>query len=159
MRILIMLFQKSTTACCLALSFVCSTQLANATQTASPVEGTWTVSEIVFHGHKMEKRVAGTRFAFAGDTMIIDTTTVENPLYDRQKISISVSTEGGMNTIETTNVDGKLEGVKRSGIWKIDGDMLILCIPTSEDDNKPESFVSTEDSRTALYIMRRSSER
>lgn len=154
----IMLFQKNTAFCILALTFLCSNQLVSADETANALEGEWTVSEMVFHGHhSLDKRIAGTRFIFSKDSFVIDSTDVDNPLYRGQKVSFSVSTERGINSIETTNLDGKLRGTKRTGIWKIDRDSLTLCIPTDENAEKPHTFNSSQEAKNIIYVMRRES--
>jgi uncharacterized protein (TIGR03067 family) len=158
-EILVMLFWKRTTPCLLAVILACSTHWANAKQSEGPLEGIWTVSEIVFHGHSMKNRIAGTRFDISDNTLVIDPADLDNPLYSRQKVALSVSTDGEINRIETRNLDGSLEGLSRSGIWKIEGDTLTFCIPTNADADRPDAFVSTQESKNALYIMRRSSGR
>jgi uncharacterized protein (TIGR03067 family) len=107
----------------------------------------------------MKNRIAGTRFDISDNTLVIDPADLDNPLYSRQKVALSVSTDGEINRIETRNLDGSLEGLSRSGIWKIEGDTLTFCIPTNADADRPDAFVSTQESKNALYIMRRSSGR
>jgi uncharacterized protein (TIGR03067 family) len=148
---------KGIITCAMAVFSIFGIHSAFAQDATNEVRGSWEITEVVFHGHSWEQRVNGTKFIFDDEQLTIDSSNVSQPLYKGQTIAVSLTDNGGIGEITTTNCDGKFVGRTARGIYEIKGDTLRICMPTSQDAPRPTSFDSSEATQCALYVLKRAS--
>jgi uncharacterized protein (TIGR03067 family) len=129
-------------------------ETAEAIQDLAQLQGPWeVVQEILDDGLNTRKEASQTRsLVFANGTLTI--TTHADP--KGRKFQIRLDPSKAPRAIDLTALTGDYAGAKTRGIYRIEGNMLRICIPNSEEvTQRPSDFVVKEESQLVLWTLRR----
>jgi uncharacterized protein (TIGR03067 family) len=118
---------------------------------STELEGTWSELSQVFNGSKMpDNFVVGNRTTFTGTTYVHiyrnefaeDGTFVLNPVVSPKTIDFQIA-------------HGPNAGKRQMGIYKLEGDILTICVAHPDSRTRPSAFVSTAGSNGGLVVLKR----
>jgi uncharacterized protein (TIGR03067 family) len=107
------------------------------------IEGNW-VAESYVLGGKDEGRDKGVVFTFADGRIKRES---------EEEVSYVLNPKADPPQIDLTPVKGKQAAIH--GIYKIDGDTLLLCFTKGASADRPTKFESPDGSRIVLFTLKR----
>jgi uncharacterized protein (TIGR03067 family) len=107
------------------------------------IEGNW-VAESYVLGGKDDGRDKGVVFTFADGKI---------KRGSQEEVAYAVNPKTDPPQIELTPVKGKQAAIP--GIYKIDGDTLVLCFTKGSSAERPTKFESPDGSRIVLFTFKR----
>jgi uncharacterized protein (TIGR03067 family) len=119
---------------------------------ASPVlEGEWQAQSRSFNGKPAPYDPASVQYVFgpAGEWVMF----LEGKKIDEEKRTYEAIKDSRPLAINLT-IGVSAEGPTFRGIYKIEGDILTICMRQGSDE-RPTEFKSEEGSRTYLYVFKR----
>ena len=120
------------------------------------LQGCWNVTKVVVRGKPLPPDVKGTAFVFERDSLRIVPPEQAKVSFPKQTMRFSANPQTEPKSIDTTNLDGIAKGRSIAGIYRIEGDILTLCIPLAPGIGRPTSFESDKKSNLAVYTLERS---
>lgn len=119
---------------------------------ASPLDGTWEITQMIDNGVPIPanmirtRYIADGRFVFAGNTI-----RFERPDQGPKKVAFVTAPTASPRAIDLAGT----EAVGSRGIYMVDGDFLVLCLAGAESNERPRTFASLPGSNTVLATLRR----
>ena len=110
------------------------------------LEGEWKVESWEQLGQMLE---LSADWSFKGDKYTL------NMGANLEEGSIKLDTAKKPHTIDLKITGGNCAGNDQFGIYKFDGDKLIVCLAWPGDKDRPTEFKSTADARTILITLKR----
>jgi uncharacterized protein (TIGR03067 family) len=115
---------------------------------ASPLDGNWTVTELISNGKKVEEaagmkiKIADGKFqTFRGDQQA----SAGTAKVDASKTPIA---------IDTTYTEGPNKGKGRKGLVEVKGDTARICF-SDVDGDRPTEFASKEGTKVLLFTLKK----
>ncbi|PQO40198.1 TIGR03067 domain-containing protein [Blastopirellula marina] len=153
---------KSRIAVTLALCFVAAvTCVAEEPSLKDPLLGTWILSEGETNGKDLKEALKaqgldGLKVKFADGVMSM--TGFGGPEF-KYKYSSDPTAKPTEIHLTTEDTQGKVpQGLKMTGIYQLEGDVLKLCLPNKPADGKPTEFTAPSGSNRSLLTLKRQAE-
>lgn len=135
--------------CLVSLPGNCPTSQKDKDDIAVRLTGVWVVTAETVNGSvSTSEEIKGLSVVVKENNIIFRGTAVQG------EATWSVDTSKRPCHIDFTFTNEPLKGEKRSGIVKLDGDTLTLCIDTT-GKSRPERFESPAGSKFLLHVHRR----
>src|SRR4029450_11374414 len=120
------------------------------------LQGTWKVSELVIagkpvicgDGYPLSFVIQGNQLSYMG--LVVN----GQPL--RVDMTIALGSESALNTIDGTLLAGNSAGKTCPGIYKLEGESLIVCLPDNPTHDRPTDFKVEGDPGLLLFKLQRS---
>ena len=113
------------------------------------IQGTWEVIDVVADGQSVNDReFREARLVFSGDKMN----------FLRKDCTFKLDTTKKPKAIDLTEADGNHKGELMLGIYRLDGDRLLLCLPegvAGGRKDRPTEFAAPRNSNLFLLTLRR----
>jgi uncharacterized protein (TIGR03067 family) len=117
--------------------------------------GVWKVAELTIDGNRLaSKDLVKAKIEIDEDRF----TNYEAPLGKQTATKMSVGKQGDLSTMNLKVAEGKFKGTTISGIYKFDGDDLIICQSDMRSKSSPTAFESKNGTYHALMRLTRMSE-
>lgn len=118
---------------------------ADVTKDAVNIEGTWVVESATVDGNA-EDDIKGDRMTFKNGTVTVKTKQKD------EKGTFKLDPSRKPKAIDITE-EGKDKSY--SGIYKLEGDRLTICVPDRADNPRPTEFSAKEGTRQMVLELKR----
>ncbi|HKA06036.1 MAG TPA: TIGR03067 domain-containing protein [Gemmataceae bacterium] len=108
-----------------------------------PIEGEWVIQSYVL-GSKEDDSEKGEKVRISDGVLVVG---------ESEKARYALDSKPDLSRIDLTLVEGKQP--KILGIYKIDGDTLVLCFPKGGGADRPAKFESPAGTRIVLMTLKR----
>lgn len=124
---------------------------AEVAQDAKNIQGTWELVDAVRHGKSViQEAPPGAKIVFAGDKMNL----MEGQKVDKS-FTFKLDQTKKPKAIDITKEEGAPKVETNLGIYQLDGDRLMLCLPNHTTKDRPTEFASPENSDLMLFTLKR----
>jgi uncharacterized protein (TIGR03067 family) len=103
------------------------------------LQGKWQVTKAIKRGSMMPgERIETMSFTFNKNSLEI----ASRRSIDRRSFTFSIDTVKQPKHIDLTAKSGRFEGESLGGIYRLEGDMLVVCLPHDDNRMRPSAFES-----------------
>jgi uncharacterized protein (TIGR03067 family) len=114
------------------------------------LQGAWTVTAHEIEGDRSgEHGYKGGKIIFAGDKM-----AAQKPGDGRQDATFKLDANISPNALDLTPLEEKSDAAALTGIYRLEGDTLTLCLNNVPGRKRPADFASTPGHRQVLVLQR-----
>jgi uncharacterized protein (TIGR03067 family) len=108
-----------------------------------PIEGEWVIQSYVLGGRE-DNIERGEKVRLSEGFLVVG---------ENEKVRYTLDSKADPPRIDMTPVRGKHEPIL--GIYKLDGDSLVICFPKGGGADRPTKFESWVDSRIVVVTLKR----
>jgi uncharacterized protein (TIGR03067 family) len=116
------------------------------------LEGRWTFEKIAAKGTEREKPLV------EGEVIVLEIKDRRLTAAGREEyeiVALDPAADPKVFDLKTVPGDPKREGVVVEGIYKLDGDTLVLALHLGRDKNRPSGFDPSKDAATMVWTLKR----
>ena len=122
------------------------------------LQGTWTVTAAEERGKPLPKEITEKMtVTFKGDKMVIDGPMAvakgEEPA--KPEFNVKLDPSKKPKALDVTPLSGKFKGKTALGIYQMEGDELMICLPNQKQKDRPTEFKSPEGSDLFLVTLKK----
>jgi RNA polymerase sigma factor (sigma-70 family) len=121
------------------------------------LQGTWEIEELIVEGQKVLPNEQGKgEIIFKGDELhFVVRSKGDGKERNRRHFTYRLHPDKKPKVMETTAANGPHKGKQISGIYKLEGDTLTLCLGNAPEAKKPIEFRAARGSGFCLFKLKR----